>query len=49
MIFTMADGSTWTLDFENGNLVRNGSCYATEGWKAVREVLKEALAGEGMQ
>ena len=49
LLFTMADGSTWTLDFENGNLVRNGSCYATEGWKAVREVLKEALAGEGMQ
>lgn len=30
LLFTMADGSTWTLDFENGNLVRNGSCYATE-------------------
>ena len=49
LLFTMADGSTWTLDFENGNLVRNGSCYATEGWNIVRNVLKEALAGEGMQ
>lgn len=49
LIFEMADGSTWTLDFENGNLVRNGSCYETEGWNAVRNVLKEALAGEGMQ
>ncbi len=49
LIFEMADGSTWTLDFENGNLVRNGSCYETEGWNVVRNVLKEALAGEGMQ
>ena len=50
LIFTMADGSTWTLDLKTaiwcGTAAANA---ATEGWKAVREVLKEALAGEGMQ
>ena len=49
LCFEMADSSTWTLDFENGNLVRNGNCYETEGWNKVQKVLKEALSEEGMQ
>ena len=48
LIFTFADGSTWRLEFEAGNLRRNERYYKTEGWNRIRLLLKEKLEGEGM-
>ena len=49
LVFQMSDGSTWTLEFEAGNLLRNGSCYETEGWKEVQKILQDYLTKEGMR
>ena len=49
LTFRMADESIWTLDFEAGNLLRNGICYETEGWKKVRNILQEYLTEEGLR
>lgn len=49
LVFQMADGSTWTLDFEAGSLLRNGKCYETEGWKKARNILQDYLTEEGLR
>lgn len=49
LAFQMKDGNTWTLDFEAGNLLRNGSRYETEGWKEVQNLLWDYLAEEGLR
>ena len=49
LAFQMADGNSWTLDFEAGNLLRNGSCYETEGWKDVQNILWDYLTEEGLR
>ena len=47
-IFGLADGTAWTLTFENGNLIRNTHCYTTEGYAKVRKILQEYLKEEGL-
>lgn len=49
LTFQMSDGNIWTLDFEAGNLLRNGSCYETEGWKDVQNILWDYLTEEGLR
>ena len=49
LTFRMADGCIWTVDFEAGNLLRNGICYETEGWKEVQNILQGYLAEEGLR
>lgn len=48
LIFKLADGTEWTLTFENGNFMRNSTVYITEGYAKVRKVLKEYLKEEGL-
>lgn len=48
LIFKLADGTEWTLTFENGNFRRNSTVYITEGYAKVRKVLKEYLKEEGL-
>jgi hypothetical protein len=48
LIFGLADGTEWTLTFENGNLIRNTHCYTTEGYAKVRRKLQEYLKEEGL-
>lgn len=48
LIFGLADGTEWTLTFENGNLIRNTHCYTTEGYAKVRRELQEYLKEEGL-
>ena len=45
----MADGNTWTLDFEAGNLLRNNTCYETDGWKEVQYIIRDYLTEEGLR
>lgn len=47
-VFQMADGGTWTLEFEGGNLLQNGICYETKGWKEVRKIIQDYLEEEGL-
>ena len=49
LVFQMADGNTWTLDFEAGNLSRNNTCYETDGWKKVQNIIRDYLTEEGFQ
>ena len=49
LVFQMADGNTWTLDFEAGNLLRNNTCYETDGWKKVQNIIQDYLTEEGLQ
>ena len=49
LAFQMADGNVWTLDFEAGNLLRNNTCYETEGWKNVQNVIRDDLTEEGLR
>ena len=49
LVFQMADGNTWTLDFEAGNLLRNNTCYETDGWKKVQNIIRDYLTEEGLQ
>ena len=49
LAFQMADGNVWTLDFEAGNLLRNNTCYETEGWKNVQNVIRDDLVEEGLR
>ena len=49
LVFQMADGNTWTLDFEAGNLLRNNTCYETGGWKKVQNIIRDYLTEEGLQ
>lgn len=48
LVFKLADGTEWTLTFENGNFMRNSTVYMTEGYVKVRKVLKEYLKEEGL-
>ena len=48
LIFKLADGTEWTLTFENGNFMRNSTVYRTEGYAKVRKVLIEYLKEEGL-
>lgn len=48
LVFKLADGTEWTLTFENGNFMRNSTVYITEGYAKVRKVLKEYLKEEGL-
>lgn len=48
LVFQMADGNTWTLDFEAGNLLRNNTCYETDGWKKVQNIIRDYLYGGGI-
>lgn len=48
LVFKLADGTEWTLTFENGNFIRNSTVYITEGYAKVRKVLKEYLKEEGL-
>ena len=48
LIFRLADGTEWTLTFENGNFMRNSTVYMTEGYAKVKKVLKEYLKEEGL-
>ena len=48
LVFKLADGTEWTLTFENGNFMRNSTVYRTEGYAKVRKVLKEYLKEEGL-
>ena len=48
LVFQMADGNTWTLDFEAGNLLRNNTCYETGGWKKVQNIIRDYLTEEGL-
>ena len=41
LVFKLADGTEWTLTFENGNFMKNSTVYITEGYAKVRKVLKE--------
>lgn len=49
LVFQMPDESSWTLEFEGENLLRNGKCYETEGWKNVQKMIQEYLTEEGMR
>ena len=49
LAFQMEDGNVWTLDFEDGNLLRNNTCYETEGWKNVQNVIRDDLTEEGLR
>ena len=49
LAFQMEDGNVWTLDFEAGNLLRNNTCYETEGWKNVQNVIRDDLTEEGLR
>ena len=49
LAFQMEDGNVWTLDFEAGNLLRNNTCYETEGWKNVQNVIWDDLVEEGLR
>ena len=49
LVFQMADGNTWTLDFEAGNLLRNNTCYETDGWKKVQNIIRDYLTEEELQ
>ena len=49
LTFRMADGSTWTLTFEAGKLLRNDICYETEGWRDVQNTLWDYLSEEGLR
>ena len=49
LVFQMADGNMWTLDFEAGNLLRNNTCYETEGWKNIQNVIRDDLVEEGLR
>ena len=48
LVFKLADGTEWTLIFENGDFMRNSTVYITEGYAKVRKVLKEYLKEEGL-
>ena len=48
LVFKLADGTEWTLTFENGNFLRNSTVYITEGYAKVRNVLKDYLEKEGL-
>lgn len=48
LVFKLADGTEWTLTFENGNFMRNSTVYITEGYAKVRKVLIEYLKEEGL-
>lgn len=48
LTFRFADDTEWTLTFENGNLLRNASCYTTEGYAKVRKILQDYLKEEGL-
>lgn len=48
LVFKLANGTEWTLTFENGNFMRNSTVYTTEGYAKVRKVLKEYLEKEGL-
>ena len=49
LVLRMADGNTWTLEFEAGNLLRNGSCYETTGWREVQNILWNYLMEEELR
>ena len=48
LVFKLANGTEWTLTFENGNFMRNSTVYTTEGYAKVKKVLKEYLEKEGL-
>lgn len=48
LVFKLANGTEWTLTFENGNFMRNSTVYITEGYAKVRQVLIEYLKEEGL-
>lgn len=48
LTFRFADDTEWALTFENGNLLRNASCYTTEGYAKVRKILQDYLKEEGL-
>ena len=49
LAFQMADGNVLTLDFEAGNLLINNTCYETEGWKNIQNVIWDDLVEEGLR
>lgn len=48
LVFKLANGTEWTLTFENGNFRRNSTVYITEGYAKVRKMLIEYLKEEGL-
>ena len=48
LTFKTADQGTWILNFESGNLLRNGSCYETRGWGRVRNILRDYIKGRDL-
>lgn len=47
--FALADGSTWTVCFEGGRLLRGSVCYETDGYKEVHGIVTDYLTEEGLQ
>lgn len=46
--FELADGSTWTVRFEAGRLLKGSACYETEGYQELHRVVKDYLTEEGL-
>lgn len=47
--FELADGSSWTVRFEAGRLLKGSLCYETEGYQELHEIVKNYLTEEGLQ
>ena len=47
--FELADGSTWTVRFEAGRLLRGNICYEVEGYKELHGIVNDYLMEEGLQ
>lgn len=45
-IFEFDNGSVWTLSFEAGKLLKDGVCYETDGYAALRKLIKNYLEEE---
>ena len=47
--FELADGSTWTVRFEAGRLLKENICYEVEGYKELHRIVNDHLMEEGLQ
>ena len=47
--FELADGSTWTVRFEAGRLLKENICYEVEGYMELHRIVNDHLREEGLQ
>lgn len=46
--FELAEGSVWTVRFEDGRLLKGNLCYETEGYRKLHRIIEDYLTEEGL-